>query len=203
VSCAAFDVIAVRIARGEELGPGLREDALAHAKGCARCAGRLEDERALTSALAVLADQTAVEEAPARVEWALRRTLRETETGEAPTRRRAWPVRAVAATIVAAAVVAVIALLPRGTPPTEPGRPAALGAPAATAAAESFSPEFMPLSYGEDLGEMDSLQVVQVKLPRTALAAFGWPAGETPMGVVTAEVIVGHDGVARAIRLLE
>ena len=55
----------------------------------------------------------------------------------------------------------------------------------------------------EDLRELDSLQVIQVELPRTSLAAFGWPAGEPQAGSVTAEVIVGHDGVARAIRLLE
>jgi hypothetical protein len=59
------------------------------------------------------------------------------------------------------------------------------------------------LSYGEDLRELDSLQVVQVELPRTALAAFGWPAGEGQAGSVTAEVIVGHDGLARAIRVLD
>jgi hypothetical protein len=35
------------------------------------------------------------------------------------------------------------------------------------------------------------------------LAAFGWPAADPQAGVVTAEVIVGHDGVARAIRLLD
>jgi hypothetical protein len=60
------------------------------------------------------------------------------------------------------------------------------------------------LTYGEDLRELDSLQVVSVELPRTALAALGWPSADNVQtGSVTAEVIVGHDGVARAIRFVD
>ena len=71
-------------------------------------------------------------------------------------------------------------------------------------AASAENPDFVTLSYGEDLGELDSLQLVDVELPRTALAAFGLPAGDAAEGgLVKAEVIVGHDGVARAIRLVD
>ena len=64
--------------------------------------------------------------------------------------------------------------------------------------------EFVSLSYGEDLRELDSLQVVSVELPRTALAALGYPAVDSAATEsVRAEVIVGHDGVARAIRFVD
>jgi hypothetical protein len=120
--------------------------------------------------------------------------------------RRAGLVHAVEVALLAsAAVLAAVLVVPRGTVRRpEPGRRASPAvAPAATAAARGDEPEFVSLSYGEDLRELDSLQVVQVELPRTALAAFGWPGGDPQAGAVTAEVIVGHDGVARAIRLLD
>ena len=64
--------------------------------------------------------------------------------------------------------------------------------------------DFVALSYGEDLRELDSLQVVSVELPRAALAGLGWPAADSvTTGSVKAEVIVGHDGVARAIRFVD
>ena len=64
--------------------------------------------------------------------------------------------------------------------------------------------EFVSLTYEEDLHDLDSLQIVSVELPRTALAALGWPSADSvETGSVTAEVIVGHDGVARAIRFVD
>src|SRR4029453_18668760 len=120
--------------------------------------------------------------------------------------RRARLVHAVPLALLAsAAVLAVVAVVPRGTSPRpEQGRAARpVAAPASPTTARGEEAEFVSLNYGGDLRELDSLQVVQVELPRTALAAFGWPAGDPQAGAVTAEVIVGHAGVARAIRLLE
>jgi len=205
--CEAFDLLAVDLARGAELAPALREAGLSHSRECLRCAARLDDERAVTAALGALAARTAAAEAPARVEWSLRRSLHESKTGvEGGSGRRAGLFHAVEAALLAsAAVLAVVAVVPRGTPHrAEPGRVASpVAAPAPPTAAGGEEADFVSLSYGEDLRELDSLQVIQVELPRTSLAAFGWPAGEPQAGSVTAEVIVGHDGVARAIRLLE
>jgi hypothetical protein len=205
MSCAAFDVLAVRLARGEKLPRGLREEALAHARACARCAARQEDERAVTEALAALAARTAGAEAPARVELALRRALRETEKGEHRRRRHAGLVRSAKLALLAtAAVVAVLAIVPRARPPAGNGAATRSSSPPpAAAVAAGVGSEFVSLGYGEDLQELDAFQVVRVELPRTALAAFGWPAGDAQAGAVTAEVILGHDGVARAIRLVE
>jgi len=205
--CEAFDVIAAELVKGGGLEPGLREQGLHHARQCLRCATRLDDERTVTAALGALASRTAAAEAPARVEWALRRALRESTTDVVGgSGRRAGLFHAVELALLAsAAILAVVVVVPRGTVPRagsdRPPGPAA--APATTAAAKAYESAFVSLSYGGDLRELDSLQVVQVELPRTALAAFGWPAGDPQAGPVTAEVIVGHDGVARAIRLLD
>ena len=205
--CEAFDLLAVDLARGAELAPALREAGLSHSRECFRCAARLDDERAVTAALGSLAARTAGAEAPAGVEWSLRRALRETKADvEGGSGRRAGLFHAVEVALLAsAAVLAAVAVVPRGTSPrAEPGRVASpVAAPASPTAARGEEADFVSLSYGEDLRELDSLQVVQVELPRTALAAFGWSAGDPQAGSVTAEVIVGYDGVARAIRLLE
>jgi len=207
MTCETFDDLAVGLARGDDLEAATRQEALAHAQECLRCAARLEDERAVTGAMGAFAARTAAAEAPPRVEWSLRRALRKPEpAAEGGGVRRAGLFRAVEVALLAsAAVLAVTVVVPRATvPPGPPGNAASpIMAPAATTAAPGEGPEFVSLSYGEDLRELDSLQVVQVELPRTALAAFGWPAGDLQAGAVTAEVIVGYDGVARAIRLVE
>ena len=63
--------------------------------------------------------------------------------------------------------------------------------------------DYLPLSYASNLNPVESGQVVRVVLPRSALISFGLPmnaerAGET----VKAEVLLGDDGQARAIRFV-
>ena len=205
MTCTFFDQIAPDVARGEDLDPAVRDEALAHARGCLRCALRLEDERAVSGALGALRERTALAEAPVRIEWTLRRALRDADGAVAGRGRRGFVHAVEIALVAAAAALAAVVLIPRGVAPAhETARPAAAPvastAPAASTAAES---EFVSLGYGEDLRELDSLQVVQVEMPRTALAALGWPGLDLQGAPLTAEVIVGHDGVARAIRLLD
>jgi hypothetical protein len=214
MSCEDFERDVVDLARGEELGEAERGEALVHAEGCLRCAGRLEDERAVTSGLRAFAARTASAEAPPRVEAALLRALREPESVEVAGPAVASPSRAVELLLLlaAAAILAAIVVVPprvglfhEPAPATAPARslPTVAVGEAATVPSAGESADFVALSYGEDLRELDSLQVVSVELPRTALAALGWPADSGQMGSVRAEVIVGHDGVARAIRFVD
>jgi hypothetical protein len=213
MSCEDFEDVVVDLVRGEELGKAERGEALAHAETCLRCAARLEDERAVTSALRAFAARTAGAEAPARVEAALRRALREPEglgLDEPATARPSRPVELLLLLAAAAILAAIVVVPPRVSRVNEPV-PATLPAGAATmavsgepAAGAGENADFVSLSYGEDLRELDSLQVVSVELPGTALAALGWPAADSAQtGSVKAEVIVGHDGVARAIRFVD
>lgn len=64
--------------------------------------------------------------------------------------------------------------------------------------------EFLPLTYLAKGTAMDSGTVVRVELSRSALASLGFAAGgEGAAESVKAEVILGDDGVARAIRLVQ
>ena len=62
---------------------------------------------------------------------------------------------------------------------------------------------FFPLREGEDLTTLDSLQVVRVELPGSAFGEVGLPVDpETVNEPVKADVVLGQDGMARAIRFV-
>src|SRR4030095_10946391 len=64
--------------------------------------------------------------------------------------------------------------------------------------------EYMPLTYMAQGMAMESGTVVRVELSRTALASLGFTTSvDSSNESVKAEVILGDDGVARAIRLVE
>jgi hypothetical protein len=75
--------------------------------------------------------------------------------------------------------------------------------PATTDSNEEITTDFMPISYGSNLSQLDDGQVVRVELPRSALQSFGLPVNAERAGErVKADVLLGHDGVARAIRFV-
>lgn len=77
----------------------------------------------------------------------------------------------------------------------------AAGTPAARG--DESASDFVPLATGEGTAPLDSGQTVRVEVPRAALAALGLPvnAGRA-VETVRADVLLAHDGTARAIRLL-
>jgi hypothetical protein len=63
--------------------------------------------------------------------------------------------------------------------------------------------EFFPLADGDDLTLLETEQVARVELPLSALVELGLRVGpETPQGVVKADILLSHDGQARAIRFV-
>lgn len=63
--------------------------------------------------------------------------------------------------------------------------------------------DFLPLNEGGGLDPLDSGQVVRVELPRSALVSFGLPMNvERAHEPITADVLLGEDGVARAVRFI-
>lgn len=63
--------------------------------------------------------------------------------------------------------------------------------------------EFYPMVEGEDLESLDAEQIVRVELPASALTDAGLaPGPEGSSGSVKADVVLGHDGMARAIRFV-
>ena len=62
---------------------------------------------------------------------------------------------------------------------------------------------FLPLLEGDDLDSLDSSQLVRVELPGSALIAVGLPIdAEMANAPVKADILLGHDGLARAIRFV-
>jgi hypothetical protein len=74
---------------------------------------------------------------------------------------------------------------------------------AASSTGEDIATDFIPLNYATDLSNLDSGRVVRVELPRTALARYGLPMNAERAGEpVKADVLLGEDGLARAIRFV-
>ena len=79
------------------------------------------------------------------------------------------------------------------------GRPAA-AQPGADARAQEIATEFIPLGQ---YAQTEEGHLVRVELPRSALASFGLPVNaEAAGGRVKADVLLGEDGTARAIRFI-
>ena len=73
----------------------------------------------------------------------------------------------------------------------------------AASANDEIATDFLPLTYGSNLSQLDDGQVVRVELPRSVLQSFGFPINAERAGErVKADVLLGHDGVARAIRFI-
>jgi hypothetical protein len=64
--------------------------------------------------------------------------------------------------------------------------------------------DFLPLTFVDDSRAQESGHVVRVKVPRSALIAFGVPMNMERAGeLITADVVIGGDGLARAIRFVQ
>jgi hypothetical protein len=71
------------------------------------------------------------------------------------------------------------------------------------AATPEIATDFIALTSAAELSSMESGQLVRVLLPRSALASFGLPFNqELREKPIAAQVLIGQDGVARAIRFL-
>ena len=80
-----------------------------------------------------------------------------------------------------------------------PGREVA----AEAAGDREIATDFIPLVQGGRFGQSDGGHLVRVELPRSALVSFGLPVNfERAGGRVKADVLLGDDGIARAIRFV-
>jgi hypothetical protein len=62
--------------------------------------------------------------------------------------------------------------------------------------------QFVPIPYVPPLEPYESAQVMRVEMPIAALIAAGYRIQADPAAIVPAEVLVGEDGRAHAIRLV-
>ena len=153
-------------------------------------------------------------EAPAGVEAALLSVFRKRKS------RRAVGIRWV---LAVAAVVAVVLVAPgpKPAPPPEP-RLAHMRVPEVPLARELVRPaparrrkrrapvpgeiatRFYPLAVAAGLSPLEYGTLVRVELPRSALRVVGLPVNEDRLSErINADVLLGQDGLARAVRFIQ
>ena len=65
-----------------------------------------------------------------------------------------------------------------------------------------YATDFFPLAY-DDQNPMEKGELIRVRIPRYALIAFGLPVNiERADAPVEADLLVGEDGMARAMRFV-
>jgi hypothetical protein len=63
--------------------------------------------------------------------------------------------------------------------------------------------EFLPLPFANDDSPLGTAEVVRIRLSASALGELGLPVSDEAAGQpVTADIVIGEDGIARAIRFI-
>ena len=230
MDCQHFDSMLEDLERDTSMPPGARDQALQHAEDCAYCRARLAAARLLSLELSALAKDDEELQAPARVEAILLGAFRErTRRRSRVWRSLGWAGAAAAVAIAAWLLVGhpwrssgsppgpkIQAVVPAGTLHSVTPAPTAKGQneaaethargersrPVRHRARAAEASEFIALSSTSyPVGDG---MVVRVELPRSAPALVGLPIpGGDVSGTVTADVVLGQDGVARAIRFVQ
>jgi hypothetical protein len=232
MKCTEFERGVVEMARGGLMEPTAQREAIAHAKTCARCARRLANEQKLSAVVAAVVMEDSQRVAPAAVEQLLMAEFRkqhERSKRQGAWWARAALLAAAAALIVAAAVSLrrgpdqqTVQMKPperHVTPPASPViapvvrevakahirtlRKASRKSTNEPAVAErEVMTEFIPIVY--DPEPIERGQIVRIRLPLAALASFGLPVNEEHAEeAIRADVVLGEDGLARAVRFVK
>ena len=215
MNCRLFEVVIDDLVRDRCSDERTRQRAFEHLRACPACERRFKELRCLVVALDQLSAATTEKKAPQEVEDFLRLRFRQWK-GDAPGRKaRKWLWAAAAATLTAFVLGVSLFIAPgwlRVSSLPSPQRvPVVAGTrrtPAPTLAESANPPgwpeDFMPLPYGEDAGPMTEAQVVTVRLSAEDLQDIGLPTDELDrQGYVTAEIVIGEDGIARGIRFVQ
>lgn len=74
--------------------------------------------------------------------------------------------------------------------------------PSATDLSASAASSFIALPYGQSDVPLEQAVIVRVKLQPSEWAAFGAPVAPARGNTISADLLIGQDGVARAVRLV-
>jgi hypothetical protein len=158
-----------------------------------RDAGRLQAELAQLRAALRSVEGLPPDEEALRAQFRALRLADLKRTAAEHGGRRRLPLAAAAAVVLAVAA-ALAALLPLD----DGAEPAAAAAPRDEAPA--IVGAFQPLLHSPGLPPSEAYSVVRVRIPLSALAVV---PGTTESGTIEADLLVGEDGLARAIRFDE
>jgi len=175
-----------------------------HVSECPACAARVSRHWELEAGFRAVAAADRWMEAPPRVEARLRAALRR-QTGSnvrAPSPRWA-PVVAWATGI--AATFTLAAFLVRGRQPEAVHTPAHRSIELALVEPQTDADGFIPLPNSAGLtADGDDVNLVRVAVPRSAMIALGLDvSADRAEELVEADVMLGSNGIARAVRFLD
>jgi hypothetical protein len=183
---------------------------LAHLRECPACAALWDEQRRLAAGLRTASSETRHIEAPKRVEARVVAAFRShaglmaaQPIGRPPS---LWiPIAACAA--AAAALIVLALLLVNWRQPQAPRR-APSGIELAALQETDESPyaggDFLPLPNAARIAPNEDVNLVRVEVPRSAMIGLGFEvSAERAAEPVEAEVVLGSDGLARAVRFLD
>jgi hypothetical protein len=181
---------------------------LDHLRDCAECGTRFERQERLAAGLNGLGAQMRGLRAPDRVEQRIVAGFR-ARAELRPLPRPAgiwWAIGSWAAAIAVTAGIAFFLAGGRAPEPTDrlsrrATQLATLEIPAAVPAEEEG---FIQLPNAEIIAPHEAVNLVRIEISRSTLLALGFEvSGDGPEDPVEADVMLGADGVARAVRVLD
>jgi len=185
---------------------------LDHLEECPACAARYARHEGLGQALRTVGAEWRRAEAPASVERRLVAAFRGQFALGAPPARTGWfPLLAWGTALAATALAGMLFLRPH-----EPQRTRHFSRnPVQLALVETAEPadpvvgfaegyeDFIPLPNAETLAPNEPVNVVRLEVPRSAMIPLGYAVSEEHASErVEADVMLGADGVARAVRFV-
>jgi len=216
----------VEVARGRDVGRGTIAAVESHVENCEVCAARLARERRVSEGLRALAAATASAAPSAALESRLMAACAARRRWKSPL---AHPTRIAFVAAAAAMVLAVVwwrwaATVPALPPPVsvsrsvtapvppqptevKPSVDGSAGGPprgtrAPTRRAVMNDAPFIALPAAAGLPDFESGVIVRMELPQAALPAYGLEIVTGTKLPVEADLLIGQDGQARAIRLV-
>jgi len=188
-------------------------ETLDHLQECPACAARHERQERLAQRLHVLGAEKRHVGAPARVERRLVAAYRGQAAFSGVRRNFSWfPMVAWGTALAATAVAGLLLVHPRQPHPAHRmvrnpvalamvETPETLDAIANLADADG---EFIRLPNAETLAPNEQIDVIRVAVPRSAMIPLGYTVSEEHASeTVEADVVLGSDGQARAVRFVE
>jgi hypothetical protein len=191
-----------------------------HVNECAACAKLLDRQRALAVGLRKVAMDLRGMEAPAGLETRLLLAFRRQSTAVPSVLRmprRSWLPVAISWVSAAAAIVAMVVFMVPRRQPDQPrhsshNRPgtvelAVLQTPVEISSdvdGTGANDGFIPLPNAMQMGPNEDVNVVRVEVPRSAMMAVGIDVSDDRAAeLVEADVMLGSDGLPRAVRFLD
>ena len=197
-----------------ELAPEAEGGHLDHVGECSACAALLNRQRSLASGLRTLAADWRPVEAPARVESRLTAAYLGQGGLTVPHPATRWWVPVATWAAATAAVVALAMFLAHDRQVVPAHRTTSnrvqLAAAEPPADFETLSDssdandDFIPMPNAARIEPNEDLNLVRVEVPRSAMIALGYAVSEDRASEpVKAEVVLGADGLARAVRFFD